>query len=127
MLAQDDKKAIMVCEPKAQIESKMKTMWLMVFFLTRLLHEKKRKARKLLGWGEEMRGEKWEGGERGEDKRFIKLKQLWTTAKVVSTCSLFFFYTNFTRISHTIQDLSLAEISVEGPFVFIDEFFLRVV
>lgn len=51
------------------------------------------------------RGEKRkEGGERG-DKRFIKVKQLWTTAKVVSTNSVCFLdLTGF--MFHILQNIS---------------------
>lgn len=67
-------------------------LYLHTNFFTRLRQEKKKvKGKKTMmvrrtggggGRGGERRGKE---GKRGEDKRFIKLKQLWTTAKVVST------------------------------------------
>lgn len=60
--------------------------------------EKKEKGRR--------RRRRKEGGERG-DKRFIKVKQLWTTATVVSThlLCLFFNLLFFNRVCNVLQNI----------------------
>lgn len=87
---------------------------------------KKFKRKKVVGkkWGGgeggERRERRKEGGERG-DKRFIKVKQLWTTAKVVSTNSVCLFLDltdwNVSRINPRLDDLPSQEINERVSFV----------
>lgn len=69
------------------------------------------------GEGGERRERRKEGGERG-DKRFIKVKQLWTTAKVVSTNSvcLFLDLTDW-YVSHIEEYLPSEEVNDRVSFV----------